>query len=272
MTTQPSLFVSHGAPSLVISQDPARRFLEQLMPRLARPRAIVVVSAHWQTRTPAVTAARTPETIHDFRGFPAELYALRYPAHTDSAVIDRIEALLATANLPLIRTVERGYDHGAWMPLLLALPRADIPVIQLSLPVDPDPRTSFAYGQTLAPLRQENVLLIGSGAITHNLRRLSPPGCPLADWAVRFDADIANAIAARALENLMSVFETWTDAELAHPEPDHLLPLYVAMGAAWEAGHSALIHRSFTYGSLSMASYAFGEADLPLIRSDAKAA
>jgi 4,5-DOPA dioxygenase extradiol len=254
----PSLFVSHGAPDLVVSGHPAARFLAELGEALSRPRAILVISAHWERPEPAITTAAAPATIHDFSGWPRELYALRYPAPGAPWLAERVRGLLAAHTVPLAEDPVRGLDHGAWVPLSLAWPSADVPVAQLSLLRNGDAARHFALGRALAPLREEGVLVLGSGSAVHNLGALAPEGTPPPTWAEVFDAWLADAIAARSLAELTAFPASPREARLAHPTPEHLLPLLVAMGAGWDGGRSAPLHRSWSYGSLSMAAYAFG--------------
>lgn len=255
----PSLFLSHGAPDLPLTNHPAKAFLTGLEKRLPRPSAILVVSAHWETPGLALGSAPTPETVYDFAGFPSVLRQMRYPAQTSFALLDRVEALLRAAGRRVTRDPSHGYDHGVWAPLMLSFPRADIPLAQLSLDLGGDAARHVEIGRALAPLRAEGVLTIGSGAAVHNLRALKPEGSPPPPWAQRFDVWLAEAIAARDLAALTAFSHpAAADAALAHPTPEHLHPLHVALGAGWSGGASRRIHQSFSYGSISMAAYAFG--------------
>jgi 4,5-DOPA dioxygenase extradiol len=236
------LFVSHGSPTLVFDDVPARDFLRGLAPTMARPTAIVVASAHWETRMPAVNAVAMNETIHDFGGFPDILYQQRYPAPGDPALAARIAGLLSEAGLPAVIDTARGLDHGAWVPLLLAWPAADIPVLQVSLQTPLGPAHHYRLGQALRPLTEDGVLVIGSGSFTHDLRSVAwqgPQDEP--DWVTEF-AD-------------------WTTAALAegrvddHPTEEHFLPLFVALGAG--GTRAARLHTSTTFRVLRMEAFAF---------------
>jgi len=262
MAVLPSLFVSHGAPDLVLSGHPAARFIARLGEALPRPRAILMISAHWERPEAAITTAAAPATIHDFSGWPRELYALRYPAPGAPWLAERVRALLAARAVPLAEDPARGLDHGAWVPLSLAWPHADVPVVQLSLLQNGDAAQHFALGRALAPLRDEGVLVLGSGSAVHNLGALAPEGTPPPAWALAFDGWLAKAVAERDLAALSAFPAFPREARLAHPTPEHLLPLFVAMGAGWDGGEHALLHRSWSYGALSMAAHAFGGTEV----------
>ncbi len=186
MTVLPSLFVSHGAPTLVFDlESPAYNALADLSDRLpARPTGIVVVSAHWRTSRPCLTAAPEPETIHDFHGFPPGCYDLVYIVEGAPDLARRAAGLIDGATLD----PERGLDHGAWVPTMLAFPAGDVPVTQLSLPDSDDPAASLALGRALTPLRDDGVLIVGSGGTVHNLDHWRPGGHEVADWARAWSA------------------------------------------------------------------------------------
>lgn len=255
--TLPALFVAHGAPDLPLSTTPARAFTEALGARYAGVRAILVVSAHWEARLPTIGTAAAPETIHDFGGFDPRLYAMRYPARTSGEVVSEVAAALTAAGIPFAEDARRGYDHGVWIPLMLAFPKADVPVVQLSLRQGASAAENLTLGRALAPLRDKGVLIVGSGAIVHNLRAIAREGTPAPDWARAVDDVIVAAVEAGDEATLLNVPDT-QGGRIAHPTPEHLMPLYVAMGAGGGAGHA--LHRSFSWGSISMTSFAFGEA------------
>jgi 4,5-DOPA dioxygenase extradiol len=255
--TLPSLFIAHGAPDLPLSTTPARAFTEELGKRYPGVRAVLVVSAHWEARLPTIGTAAAPETIHDFGGFDDRLYAMRYPARTSPEVVAEVAGALKAAGIAFAEDSRRGYDHGVWIPLMLAFPKADVPVIQLSLRHGASPAENVALGKALAPLRDKGVLIVGSGAIVHNLRALAREGTPVPDWAKSVDDVIVAAVEAGDEAALLKVLET-PGGRTAHPTPEHLMPLFVALGAGGGAGHA--IHRSFSWGSISMTSFAFGEA------------
>jgi 4,5-DOPA dioxygenase extradiol len=254
----PTLFLSHGSPMLPFEEIPARGFIAGLGPRLPRPSAILCVSAHWETRDPAVSGAERPETIHDFYGFPEALYRLRYPAPGAPDLARRTAELLGTSGIECRIDPARGLDHGAWNPLLLIYPAADIPVAQLALQQPLGPRHHYAIGEALAPLRSEGVLLLASGGAVHNLGQFAAGGGRTAPWAVAFDDWLADRIAADDRAGLLDYRNLRPEAALAHPRDEHFLPLFVALGAAKGTAGRA-IHRSFDAGSISMAAFAWGE-------------
>lgn len=254
----PALFVSHGAPDLLLQDLPASRFLRGFGRFLPRPRAVVVASAHWTTAEVQIEAGPAPQTIHDFGGFDPELYAMRYAAPGEPALAQRIAGLLREAAIPA-STAERGYDHGVWTPLAMLFPDASIPVVAISVQPRRDGAHHIAVGAALAPLRQEGVLVIGSGAATHNLGEVAP-GCEQApEWVAGFD----DWLVQRAEAGDGSALADWRNqgpqAGRNHPTPEHFLPLLVAMGAGGGAP-CRVLHRSTTWGVLRMTMLAFGGA------------
>ena len=253
-TLMPTVFVSHGSPMLILQDLPARSFLATLGSLLPRPKAIVAVSAHWNTERPAVSTAGRPETIHDFYGFPEALYRLRYDATGEPGLADRVASLAGADRDPTY-----GLDHGAWVPAMLGWPDGDIPIFQLSVQPYRSPADHIALGRKLAPLRKEGVLVLGSGSATHNLRRLRRGDNDTAPepWAKQFDDWLSEAVE-RGDEAALANYRTEAPyAQEAHPTDEHLLPLHVAFGAAGAGACAKALHRSFTNVNLSMASYAF---------------
>jgi len=248
----PTVFISHGAPTLVFEDIPARKFIAGLGEALPRPEAILCASAHWETETPAVSGASAPETIHDFYGFPEALYRLRYPAPGSPTLARRVAELIEGVEID----EGQGLDHGAWNPLLLAYPNADIPVAQLSIQVPKGPAWHAVLGRKLAPLREEGVLILASGGAVHNLRQFQIDNRTPADWAVAFDRWLAERIEAGDEEALVDYRRLRPEGRMAHPRDEHFLPLFVAMGAG--GGKGRALHRSFAHGSLSMAAFAWG--------------
>lgn len=253
----PALFIAHGAPDLPLSTTPARAFTEELGKRYGDVKAILVISAHWEDRVPTIGTAAAPETIHDFGGFDQRLYSMVYPARTSPEVVAEVAAALKAAGIPFAEDPRRGYDHGVWVPLMLAFPKADVPVIQLSLRHGAPAAENVALGRALAPLRDKGVLIVGSGAIVHNLRAIAREGTPAPDWAKAVDDYIVTAIETGDEASLLKVLDTQA-GRFAHPTAEHLMPLFVALGAGGGTGHA--LHRSFSWGSISMTSFAFGEA------------
>jgi 4,5-DOPA dioxygenase extradiol len=256
---RPAVFVSHGAPTLAIEQNDTVEFLKRFGEELGRPEAILCVSAHWNTEAPEVSGAETPETIHDFGGFPAELYRMRYPAPGAPNLAGRVCDLLDGAGLPCTISPRRGLDHGAWVPLKLIYPEAEVPVTQLSVQPEMGTAHHFRLGRALAPLRDEGVLIIATGSATHNLSLIGRGEVP-PEWAKEFDEWLYRKITDGALEELLDYRRLAPHATVAHPTEEHLLPLFVALGAGSEGprARGRSLHRGWTWGSLSMAAYGFG--------------
>lgn len=256
----PSIFLSHGSPMLPLTDAPARDFLSGLGASLPRPTAIVVASAHWETAAAEVNAVAKNDTIHDFFGFPPALYQMRYPAPGDAALAGRIQGLLQTAGMICSIDRVRGLDHGAWCPLLLAYPDADIPVLQVSVQTHLGTAHHVHLGAALAPLRAEGVLVIGSGSWTHDLRRFRGQtiDAPEPPDVVAFSDWMDRALVENRLDDLLDYRRLAPYATNEHPTEEHLLPLYVALGAAGTAPKATRIHRSASYGILRMDAYSFG--------------
>ena len=253
----PSIFVSHGPPTMVVDDLPACEFLRDLGRTLERPAAVLCVSAHWDTSTPRLGSAARPETIHDFYGFPAELYRLGYAAPGAPEVAARALALLRDAGIDGGLDPARGLDHGIWEPLMLMYPDADVPVVPLSIQSRAGAPAHLALGQALAPLRRDGVLLLASGTAVHNLAQFRQDSDQVADWARRFDDWLADRLRAGAVDEVVAYRPRAPDAAMAHPSEDHFLPLLVALGAGGAGARGRALHRGFAYGSLSMAAYAF---------------
>ena len=254
----PSLFVSHGSPEILITESPARDFLSGLGTALGRPDAILVVSAHWETAEPALNAVEVNATIHDFGGFPAPLYAMQYPAPGSPALAEKAAALLREAGLPVRMDTRRGLDHGAWVPLMLAYPAADIPVVQLSVQPRQGPAQHLALGRALRPLREEGVLIVGSGSFTHNLPEYfrEPASGSEPEWVTEFADWFDRALAENRTDDLLRYRQLAPHAERNHPTDEHLLPLYTALGAAGERPRAERLHVS-SAGVLRLDAYAF---------------
>ncbi len=259
MKRLPALFVSHGAPTLALEPGPTRGFLAQLGSGFERPKAILSVSAHWETAAPAVSRAQRPETIHDFYGFPEALYAMRYPAPGAPALAVRAAALLADSGFSVSADEERGLDHGAWVPLMLMYPHADIPVTQLAVQSRLGPGHHWRMGEALRPLRDEGVLIIGSGSVTHNLREFgrhahdSPPPA----WVSEFNDWLHERVAAGDREALLNYRCLAPHAARNHPAEEHLLPLFAAAGAASPGIPPRRLHAAYTYGVIGMDAWHF---------------
>jgi len=259
MTSLPSVFVSHGSPMLAIEDQPARRFLAGFGGALPKPRAILAVSAHWLTAMPAVSAAARPETIHDFGGFPEALYRIRYAAPGAPELAAQVASAFQAAGLDCAQDPSRGLDHGAWVPLMLMYPQADIPVAQLAI----QPRRDLVWyarlGAALRPLRDDGVLIFGTGSMTHNLREVfnhAPDAAPV-DWAAGFAEWFAAQTAADDRARLVDYRAQAPAAVRSHPTDEHLLPFFVALGAATPGIAGTRVHQSFSHGTLAMDAYSF---------------
>ncbi|WP_371229226.1 class III extradiol ring-cleavage dioxygenase [Pseudomonas sp. QE6] len=254
----PTLFISHGSPMLALDPGASDAPLKRLAHELSRPKAILVVSAHWETPDLRVTAATQPATWHDFYGFPAELYAVQYPAPGSPELAARVVELLAKDGLPAILDAERPLDHGTWVPLSLMYPKADIPVVQLSLPSRLGPQMQDRVGKALQALREEGILLIGSGSITHNLGELDWRAGPdvIEPWAKAFRDWMAERLAANDDAALFDYRRQAPWAVRNHPSDEHLLPLYFARAAGGTP--MTVEHAGFTLGALGMDIYRFG--------------
>lgn len=247
----PTVFLSHGSPMMVIEKDSVcRDFFTKLADQLPRPKSILIISAHWQTQIPTVTTANQLETIYDFRGFPDELYQLDYTVSGATELSHQVRDI-CDAEMDNIR----GLDHGAWAPLSLIYPKADIPVTQLSLPLDATPQSLYEMGQALSPLRDQGVLIIASGSVTHGLRKPRWQRGTIDPRAQDFENWFIDTIKNNDHNELLNAATTAPDFTYAHPTNEHWIPLYVALGAAQEK--ATLLHRGIEHEILSMAAARF---------------
>jgi 4,5-DOPA dioxygenase extradiol len=260
----PAFFVSHGAPTLAIEKSAASDFLVSLGRELAsrggRPRAIVVFSAHWETPVPTVGIAEAPETIHDFGGFPDELYRRRYPGRGAIETAREAMDLLADAGLPVRSDADRGLDHGAWVPLRLMIPDAGVPISQISLQPDLGPRYAYRVGEAVRPLRRDGVLIVGSGSITHNLHELRARPLGEMPHVTEFVEWINERAERGDTEGLLDYRRRAPHAARNHPTGEHLLPFFSILGVASPGERLHRVHRSTTFGSLRMDAYACAAA------------
>ena len=251
----PSVFISHGSPMHALQAGPAGEAWKALGKRLPRPSAIVIASAHWETNIPMLTGSERPETIHDFYNFPEPLYKLRYPAPGSPEVAKRAQALLKDAGFTAGIDGCRGLDHGAWAPLLYVYPEHDIPVVQLSVQPELGPRHHLNLGKALRPLLEENILIIGSGHMTHNLRDwMRGQGTPQA-YAVEFSAWVEEKIRENDFDALVEYRSRSPHGVRAHPTDEHFLPLFVALGAAPHHGKAEKVYDAIDSGVLAMDAY-----------------
>jgi 4,5-DOPA dioxygenase extradiol len=254
----PILFVGHGSPMNAIEDNQWSRGFRSLADLLPEPKAILSVSAHWYVAGTFVTGDAQPKTIHDFGGFPRELYEVQYPAPGSVELAQRVAKFLGAA----LRT-DWGLDHGTWSVLVHLRPKADLPVVQLSIDARLPPAEHVELGKALAPLREEGVLILGSGNVTHNLRHAfnawhhgdtaTPP------WAKSFDADVSQALEQHDGAALARIVTT-AEGRMSHPSPDHYYPLLYAAGAADAKDAVSFPISGFDMGSLSMRSVLFGAA------------
>lgn len=266
MATQPTVFISHGSPMHAVRAGRAGTVWADVGKRLPRPDAILIASAHWETELPMLATSRSPETIHDFGGFPQELYRIKYPAPGAPAVAERALALLKQAGFVATPNGCRGLDHGAWVPLLKVYPDADVPTAQISVQPALGPDHHLRVGAALAPLARENVLVIGSGHMTHNLRdwitTLQGSGREIADGAaVPYVEQFRGWVDARLQSNNRAELARYRElapfAQRAHPTDEHFLPLFVALGAAGPAPRVERLDAGVDSGVLAMDSYLF---------------
>ncbi len=256
----PTLFVPHGAPTFALQPGPAGAALALLAAKLPRPRAVVMVSPHWDMPIPTVGTASRPETVHDFYGFPPALYDIRYPATGCPEGAREVAQALGDAGLPAGEAPDRGLDHGAWIPLRLMYPDADVPVIPLSLQSHEGVRGAYRLGEALAPLRERGFLVVGSGNVTHNLgdyRQARATGGEGLDYVRRFPEWLTGRLQQHDLAALLDYRRLAPDAVRAHPSDEHLQPLYVALGAAGMQVAVEHVHTGISDYVLAMDAYAF---------------
>ena len=256
----PTLFLSHGAPDMALSDLPVTRCLRQLGEEFDGVKTILVASAHWPSHAPRVSAAARPETLHDhFWGSDPELYRLRYPASGNPLVAERALQLLQSAGLNASLDPARGLDHGVWVPLMHLRPAGDIPVVSLSIQPYLDAGHHFAVGCALAPLRDEGVLIIASGAITHDLAGIRgfKHENPVESYARQYADWVKDNVETNSLHKLMNFLQEAPHARRNHPTPEHFLPLFIALGAASRESWRR-IHNSWTHGVLAMDIYRCG--------------
>lgn len=260
MARMPTLFISHGSPMLAIQESSAHRFLSELGQTLPKPTAILVASAHWESiGGPVLSLAVDPETIHDFGGFPRALSEIQYDAPGAPEVATHAAELLQHEGLAVKTNTTRGMDHGAWVPLSLMYPQANIPVAQISVVRGATPGDHLKIGQALSQLRGEGVLVIGSGSLTHNLYefRGDDINAPVPSWVTEFASWMGERLEQNDSESLVNFYEKAPFAKRNHPTAEHILPLFVAMGAAGEAPTVRQLHSSYEHGVLAMDIYAF---------------
>ena len=268
MTRLPTYFVSHGGgpwPWMKDQYGPAYAELEASLVDIkrqvgVRPKAVLVVTSHWETDAFTVSSGTAPGMIYDYGGFPPHTYQIRYPAPGEPQLAERVARLLNDAGQPARLDAERGFDHGTFSMLAPIYPGADMPVVQLSIRHGYDPAVHLAAGRALAPLRDEGVLILGSGLSFHNLRQFGPGGA-LASHA--FDAWLQHVLLELKPEDREQAMLHWSEApyaRMAHPREDHLVPLWVALGAAEQEAAACVYHEDSFFGALTVSSFRFGDA------------
>ena len=257
----PIIFLSHGSPTLALEDSAAGRFLDALGPSLPRPKAVVVASAHFMTDRPMLGGNPTPHTVHDFGGFPEPLYQIQYKAPGDPTLANDIAKTLDELGAQSKVRPEHGIDHGVWVPLLRMYPDADIPVVPLSVMPYQNAKTHYQIGLALGKLRDQGVLVIGSGGFVHNLGELEwrNKAAPMPEWAQQFRQWMLDKLFSGDIEALLAWHEHAPNPDRAHPTVEHLMPFYVALGAAAGAQANTVkhIHNSHEYGSLALDAFAF---------------
>jgi len=253
----PSVFISHGSPMHALEPGAAGEVWAALGRRFPRPRAVLIASAHWETNIPMLSGGEKPETVHDFYNFPQPLYRLRYPAPGAPEVAQRAQALLKDAGFTAGIDGCRGLDHGAWSPLLYMYPKADIPVVQISVQPAFGPRHHVEVGRSLKKLSEEGVLIIGSGHMTHNLRDWSRGSGKPEPYAREFQQWVKERLEARDVDALVDYRSRSPHGARAHPTDEHFLPLFFALGAAAETARAERVYDAIDSGVLAMDAYVF---------------
>lgn len=254
----PSLFVAHGSPMTVLLEDDYTDALKSFSRNNPRPAAIVIASAYWNTIDEVEITANNDISIkHDFRGFPDELYSIQYDAPGSVELAQRVSWLFMLRGIGAKLNIERKIDHGVWIPLINLYPEADIPVIEISLPFAMEPREIMRLGHTLAPLREQGVLLVGSGAVVHNMKKVRwhQKYGPADSWAFQTNAWVKNKLNNAEIEELLHFEQLAPNASKAQPSPEHLLPLYFVIGSSLSGDQVEVVYDGFHYGNMSMLSF-----------------
>ena len=261
MKTAPVLFVSHGAPTFALEPGVLGPALAQLGQQLTKVKAILVLSPHWQTRGVSIMTTSTPKTIHDFGGFSEALYSLQYPATGHPQLATQTAQRLTQAGWTVSTDEQRGLDHGAWVPLRHLLPQTNIPVFQVSMPINLNTQNAFKLGQDLYALREHGVMIVTSGGMTHNLYEFRHSNAAAQDYAVEFSHWVREAVVNHDIGSLLDYRQRAPHAQRAHPTEEHFLPLLIALGALGQKGSHEITHvidAGMTHGVLSMESYVWG--------------
>jgi 4,5-DOPA dioxygenase extradiol len=259
MAELPTLFLSHGSPLHAIESGAAGTAWAAFARSIPTPGAVLMVTAHWETQLPMLSGNDAPSMIYDFGGFPHALYKIRYNAPGDPALARHAQALLKAAGITAGIDGCRGFDHGTWVPLLRLYPDADVPIVQLSVQPSTSPQRHLEIGRTLAPLRDEGVLIIGSGHLTHNLRDgMMARGSPSTmTYARQFQSWVQSRLDSGAMDELVHYRNLAPAALRAHPSEEHFLPLFVALGAAGNPFKATRFFDGFERPALAMDAYRF---------------
>ena len=255
----PPIFISHGAPSLPLEDIPAKTFIKEMGVKYKKIKAVLCISAHWETIIPEVTTNTSPNTIHDFYGFPEELYQIKYWAPGSPSLAKKTYNLIENAGLECLKNPDRGLDHGSWIPMMLMFPKADVPVVQLSIQHHMDPVKHLNIGKAIKSLKNDGILIMGSGGAVHPLGYASFRIDTEPDqWAIDFEAWLTKTITTGDEDTLLNYRRSSPHPEKAHPYPDHFIPLLTVFGAS-DNSNGRLIHKSWYAGDLGMGAYIFDE-------------
>lgn len=251
----PSLFICHGAPSIVFEKNEYTTFLKEYSSKI-NPKAIVVFTAHWENKITTISSINgVYDMIYDFYGFPKELYALKYLAKGSTEIALKVKSLLKNKGIESCLDEKRGLDHGAWDILYLMYPKADIPVIQISVNPFMPMEEQYKIGEALKSVGKEDILVIGSGSTVHNLSTLADVKEPIR-WAVEFDDWLIEKVQKKNLEELFSYQNLAPHAKLAVPREEHIVPLFIALGSG-QRSEPKLLHRSYSFGTLTNLAFEF---------------
>ncbi len=257
---QPALFISHGSPMMAVEKSKTSLFLQQLGRKIPRPKAIIVFSAHFDNpQDIVISSARSPKTIHDFYGFPDALYALHYHAPGSPELAEQVAQLFKQQGITPILDSEQGWDHGVWIPLRLIYPQADIPIVTISINSRLGATANYRYGQIVSELREQGVLIIGSGGISHNLREIFNPSQSAESRArvQSFTHWVKNKLLSGDIKALLNYLNEAPEVLFNHPTQEHFLPLLAALGSS-DLSAVKQIHEDSEYGMLALDAYQFG--------------